>query len=227
MAGITLQCPCGRRMTVGPQHAGRQGRCPSCGRLLQIPAAASMAPAAAPSPTFAGNCAICQTSIAGDEPATRCSACHLPYHEDCWQDYGGCATYGCEKAPKQEKTSRDATKDCPFCAEEIPAKALRCPSCRERFDDARPVDGDEYIAARVNAPRLRRFEHKCLAYLVGSTVPCFGPIIATMGYLWLQNNAKSFADVSTVYRVMVQTGIVLGVSHTVLLFLTAVGLMTA
>ena len=93
MAGITLQCPCGRRMTVGPQHAGRQGRCPSCGRLLQIPAAASMAPAAAPSPTFAGNCAICQTSIAGDEPATRCSACHLPYHEDCWQDYGGCAHY--------------------------------------------------------------------------------------------------------------------------------------
>ena len=34
---IELTCPCGRRLRVGDEHAGEQGRCPACGGLLRIP----------------------------------------------------------------------------------------------------------------------------------------------------------------------------------------------
>jgi hypothetical protein len=34
---IELTCPCGRRLGVGEEHAGEQGRCPACGGLLRIP----------------------------------------------------------------------------------------------------------------------------------------------------------------------------------------------
>ena len=34
---IDLICPCGRRLRVGDEHAGEQGRCPACGGLLPIP----------------------------------------------------------------------------------------------------------------------------------------------------------------------------------------------
>jgi hypothetical protein len=34
---IMLACSCGRKLVVGDEHAGRQGRCPACGRIVDIP----------------------------------------------------------------------------------------------------------------------------------------------------------------------------------------------
>jgi hypothetical protein len=45
---ITIACPCGRQLRVGDEAAGRQGRCPVCGRILDIPLPDR--PAALPAP---------------------------------------------------------------------------------------------------------------------------------------------------------------------------------
>jgi hypothetical protein len=34
---IELTCSCGKRLQVAEEFSGRQGRCPACGELLQIP----------------------------------------------------------------------------------------------------------------------------------------------------------------------------------------------
>jgi hypothetical protein len=34
---ILFDCPCGRKLSVGDDHAGKQGSCPACGRILDIP----------------------------------------------------------------------------------------------------------------------------------------------------------------------------------------------
>src|SRR5262249_51646082 len=34
---IELTCSCGKRLQVSGEFAGRQGQCPACGGLLQIP----------------------------------------------------------------------------------------------------------------------------------------------------------------------------------------------
>lgn len=34
---ITLTCPCGKLLRIGEEHAGRQGLCPVCGAVLDIP----------------------------------------------------------------------------------------------------------------------------------------------------------------------------------------------
>jgi len=47
---IDLTCSCGKRLRVGDEFAGRQGQCPSCGGLLEIPAAGSIVPLGSPSP---------------------------------------------------------------------------------------------------------------------------------------------------------------------------------
>jgi hypothetical protein len=39
---IQLSCPCGKRLQVGEENAGKSGRCPACGRVLEIPAAEPM-----------------------------------------------------------------------------------------------------------------------------------------------------------------------------------------
>jgi hypothetical protein len=40
---IDLTCPCGRKLRVGEEHAGKQGRCPVCERVLAIPQPGSAA----------------------------------------------------------------------------------------------------------------------------------------------------------------------------------------
>jgi hypothetical protein len=34
---IDLTCSCGKRLQVADEYAGRQGRCPVCGRTFEIP----------------------------------------------------------------------------------------------------------------------------------------------------------------------------------------------
>ena len=41
-----LQCLCGKRLVVSADALGGQGRCPSCGRLLDLPAPELAAPPA-------------------------------------------------------------------------------------------------------------------------------------------------------------------------------------
>jgi hypothetical protein len=36
---IDVSCACGRRLRIAEEHAGRQGKCPSCGRTFDLPAA--------------------------------------------------------------------------------------------------------------------------------------------------------------------------------------------
>lgn len=233
MARIAVVCQCGRRLTVAAEMAGRKGRCPSCGDLMQIPHAAP-APSAytAPAPSYSGavgtpvdsvetstTCTICQTMIEGTDPITECKACLLGFHAECWEEYGGCATYGCKEAPKTEKKAEDVRKECPYCGEMIRAKAIRCPSCRERFEDARPVDRDEYFQEMMDAPVRKAFRAKTLGFLAASIVPCLGPIMLVLGVMWLKSKDEEFEKVGNVYRVMIGTGTTLGGIHTFLLIL--------
>ena len=50
--------------------------------------------------TVAGRlCTICQTAIATGEDVHNCSRCKSSYHAECWEQAGGCGTYGCENSP--------------------------------------------------------------------------------------------------------------------------------
>lgn len=40
-------------------------------------------------------CSICQTLLQASDPSTTCSECHLPFHEECWEENLGCSAYGC------------------------------------------------------------------------------------------------------------------------------------
>jgi len=44
-------------------------------------------------------CAICQTKIAVGDEVRNCERCHTSFHLACWQEVGGCGTYGCENSP--------------------------------------------------------------------------------------------------------------------------------
>src|ERR1043165_1214625 len=41
-------------------------------------------------------CSICNTQITDLDLFFTCTICDSPYHEICWKEMGGCATYGCK-----------------------------------------------------------------------------------------------------------------------------------
>ncbi len=52
------------------------------------------------SPTKGRNCPYCQCEIDAGERSIVCPTCGIPHHEECWQENGGCTTYGCENSPQ-------------------------------------------------------------------------------------------------------------------------------
>ena len=45
-------------------------------------------------------CPFCQTEIAPAAERVVCSSCRIPHHRECWQENGGCTTYGCSSGPR-------------------------------------------------------------------------------------------------------------------------------
>lgn len=94
-----FQCQCGATLKATAKMSGRKGKCKSCGAVLVIPAADEGESVSATSDDATGlqeMCSICQTAIEDDDDRTRCDACELPFHEECWTENLGCSAYGCE-----------------------------------------------------------------------------------------------------------------------------------
>lgn len=92
-------------------------------------------------------CAICQTAIAPGEAVGRCPSCDAPFHGECWDENGGCASYGCPHVPAVPKAEApDAgssywgqeDKECPRCRQRIRLAALRCRHCGQTFESRAP-----------------------------------------------------------------------------------------
>src|SRR5205809_1051321 len=124
-----LTCQCGAKVRV-PDGATGTFRCPRCQVALVASAAPVAAPVGAGAPSMppplpppippgmdpqirsigdsssslaSASCPTCQTGIAAHEAAVSCPSCGQPHHQECWDEVGGCAIYGCQSAPETVK----------------------------------------------------------------------------------------------------------------------------
>jgi hypothetical protein len=60
-------------------------------------------------------CSVCQAKIKLGEELRLCEHCRQPFHQACWEENGGCGTYGCEGAkstkPKQSFADFSVPRD--------------------------------------------------------------------------------------------------------------------
>jgi hypothetical protein len=169
-------------------------------------------------------CAICQCLIEDAEAVGPCPACTSPFHEECWAENGGCATYGCAHMPETVVEAPEVHvgtgswwgqdhKQCPRCNTEIRAAAVRCRACGARFTTANPDK------LRLTAASGGRTSRKGLVpvLFIASVFPCTAPMALLAGALWIAVDKQGWRDIGTPYRAVVIVGMVVSLTSTVLL----------
>jgi len=101
---LTFRCVCGATFRVSSKHAGKQARCRFCREGIMIPRRSGETASKIAMPKTSDGkastaiqpmCSVCQCPIEDDESVRKCPDCHLPFHEECWQENLGCSAYGC------------------------------------------------------------------------------------------------------------------------------------
>ncbi len=134
-------------------------------------------------------CSICGTLVRDGEPARACPECLQDYHLGCWDEIGGCATYGCKQAAVAEKKAPARMvgsgwgdeKECPRCGDSIASSLLVC-HCGARFPWADTMTKREYYEwideERATATTTKVLVALFIVSLSGFGAPLSGPISA-------------------------------------------------
>lgn len=176
-------------------------------------------------------CSICYTVINQSELVTNCPECRSEYHSTCWDEIGGCGTYGCKRAAVAQKPPIPVlvgggwgdTKTCPSCSLQISASLLVC-SCRARFPWADPMTPAEYLEGVAKeqgiASSRKHLIWMFILSLVGVTAPVIGPIAGIYAY----RKRTLMAGTGGTYLAMGYGSAAIGAIYTILIVLVALGL---
>jgi predicted RNA-binding Zn-ribbon protein involved in translation (DUF1610 family) len=228
--------PPAARPAMSAGHAAPPGRPPSPGappgagqRAAQAaPAQAASAPdRAAPAERL---CAICQTSLAGDEERVQCPDCHTAYHRSCWDYNQGCGMYGCPKSPATEKLEPleiptsywgNENKACPSCGGVILAAAVRCRHCGATFQSAAPTSASSFHQDRQIEGRLPGLRKAAIWLLVFCAISCTAPIAGLIALFWYIQNRAAIAKLPPLWSALCKLTVGIGLGQTVLMIVAA------
>lgn len=176
-------------------------------------------------------CSICHTLIQETDESSSCPECRQDYHRSCWNEMGGCATYGCKEAVPAEKATVTEPigggwgdeKTCPRCAGTIDASLLVC-SCGAEFPSPEPMKPDEWRAWAAGRQALSATRKTLVLLFIfsmfGLPAPVLGPIAGAMAYK--QRDALAGADGT--YLAMGFGAAALGAIYTLILLFLMLGL---
>lgn len=171
-------------------------------------------------------CSICQTSLSSEDSMKVCGHCKSEFHLDCWDENGGCATYGCINSPKAEKINEQfqeqtfwgvETKTCPMCGETIKVSELRCPYCNELFDTIVPITSQEIKDRITKRPQDSRENKGAILIFICGLLGITAPFNLFFGGIWYQQNRKKLKEASPTYNLLAIVGLSVSVIYSLLI----------
>jgi hypothetical protein len=223
-----VSCTCGARVKLPEVQSNLALRCPRCKAELQVPSERLIVTSSlAGAGTEGATCPVCQSTIVSGEAVLVCPSCEQVHHQECWADVGGCATYGCEHAPKIDKaapveaarTAWGDTKKCPACGETIKSIALRCRYCETEFDTVDPLSMKDLQRLAAKEERLHSTRTTVIVLFVVSILGCLAPILLFAAPCYVLLKRKTIGRAGPVYVVMGYSAIAVSVLYSILMVL--------
>jgi zinc-ribbon domain len=152
-------------------------------------------------------CPYCLHPVTEDQAVQQCPSCQQGHHQECWDDLGGCAIYGCERMVPVQKPEEMHSfwgvteKKCPICAESIAVGDLKCPYCGTDFEDVRPVSRDDVLRRDEEAPDPLR--KTALKMLILSALGVTSPFVLIWGSIWYMLHRREIAGQSSTARALI------------------------
>jgi Prokaryotic RING finger family 1 len=175
-------------------------------------------------------CSICYTVLRDGEPVTGCPECRQDYHKTCWDEIGGCGTYGCKQAALAQKPPPPVlvgagwgdTKPCPACNQQINSSLLVC-RCGARFPWADPMTVTDYYAWREDQAALAGSRKLLTVLFILSMIAVTSPITGPIAGIYAFVKRKRLAGAAGTFLAMGYGSAALGAMYTVLIVATALG----
>jgi predicted RNA-binding Zn-ribbon protein involved in translation (DUF1610 family) len=223
---IEFKCSCGNDFIVAEKYAGKQGKCPKCGKILTVPQQSTVVNNSSKDIIYGKKqiCPICKWPIASEEPQTVCPSCHIKYHSACWKENGGCGIYGCPQVPPTDhRTSLEVppsywgqeNKPCPVCGTIILAAAIRCRHCGATFSSPSPENKDEYRQQKTLAQRFPQLRRGVILLFVFCVIPLTAPFAILFGGSWYISNRKDIKDMPVLYSAISRIAVFIAIGQTV------------
>ena len=168
-------------------------------------------------------CGYCQGVLGDGEERIDCPSCHTSFHAECWQENGGCATYGCTQAPAvmpRRELEIPASwwgreqKPCPVCGQEILATAVRCRHCGATFVSARPEDAAEFQRRAQRQEQMPQLKRKVVWQFALSIFPFTAPVGAVYGLVWYWSNRREVRSLPSFFPALGILGLIVGLFQT-------------
>lgn len=176
-------------------------------------------------------CTICHTRIETGDPRTECDQCHQEYHRSCWDELGGCGTYGCTRAAQADKPPPPTTaglgwgdtKPCPACNRQIGSSLLVC-SCGARFPWADPMTAADYHEWRAGQAEIKSAKTVLVVLFIGTLIGFLAPLTGPIAGIYAHAKRDMLAGENGTYLALGYGSASLGGVYALIIAVLAAGL---
>jgi|GEM_PF-4886660 len=152
-----------------------------------------------------GLCTVCQSMVMESEAHQHCESCGTHYHEECWQENFGCASYGCSEV--------DVLRPADESIDDVEAGLIDAPAEKQ---SAKPEKRrDDSVPWEKVALSGSFFAMVCSLFTMG--VPSGLVLLGTLGYLVRKRQRKVSKLAVTAVLLVCSAGIGVGVIATQML----------